>query len=421
LGVSRHTKPRITVRRILLLLLVFLIVGCNQLPNFIDREHPSKDQQVILNELSKDQSIKFKKISYNELVGWSKDKHSKALVTFLKSCLNIKHRSPETELGIRGFAGRVKTYQRICNRAKMVKPKMNHKASKTFFENWFEPYKIESFSSDFGLFTGYYEPELNGSRVFSKKFKFPIYKRPNDLISSDLGLFKREWKGRQVSGRLKGNKIVPFATRKSIEMGALAGRGLELLWVDNAIDVFFLHIQGSGRIRLDTGEIIKVGFSGRNGQPYFAIGRELVKMGELTKSNVSMQKIRTWLESNPNKARDLMNKNKSYVFFREIKNKKTTKHSGLDGPIGAAGIPLTAGRSLAIDRAYFAMGLLFWIDTMDPLTKKPLQKLMVSQDTGGAIVGPIRGDYFWGSGKKAYEAAGLMKEKGKLFILLPKN
>lgn len=401
-----------TLRLNSLLLVIFFIAGCSQLPNFFNQKPSAKDQ-----------SVKFIKIDYSKLVGWSSDNHSKALGTFLKSCRSIRGNPPIKGIEIDGFGGSVKSYQRACDAAQMLNTEMSDTVSRTFFENWFEPFKIESLGSEFGLFTGYYEPELNGSRVFSEKFKFPIYKRPKDLISSNLGLFKKKWKGRQISGLLQGNKVIPFATRKSIESGALTGKGLELLWVDSAIDAFFLHIQGSGRIRLDTGEVIRVGFSGRNGQPYFAIGRELVKMGELTQSNVSMQKIRTWLESHPDKASDLMNKNKSYVFFREIKNKKIGKGSvsGKLGPIGAAGIPLTAGRSLAIDRAYFSMGLLFWIDTRHPLTQNPMRKLMVSQDTGGAIVGPIRGDYFWGSGKKAYEAAGLMKEKGKLFILLPKN
>ena len=400
------------LRLYFLLFVIFFIASCSQLPSFLDQKPSVKDQ-----------SVKFIKIDYSELVGWSSDNHSKALRTFLRSCSRIRVKPSIKGLGIEGFVGFVKSYQRACDAAQMLNTEMSDKVSRTFFENWFEPFKIQSLGSEFGLFTGYYEPELNGSRIFSEKFKFPIYKRPKDLISSNLGLFKKKWKGRQISGQLQGNKVIPFATRESIESGALTGRGLELLWVDSGIDAFFLHIQGSGRIRLDTGEVIRVGFSGRNGQPYFAIGRELVKMGELTKSNVSMQTIRTWLERHPDKASDLMNKNKSYVFFREIKNKKTAKDSfsGKVGPIGAAGIPLTAGRSLAIDRAYFSMGLLFWIDTRHPLTQKPLRKLMVSQDTGGAIVGPIRGDYFWGSGKKAYEAAGLMKEKGKFFILLPRN
>ena len=423
MGASRYTKSRITVRQNFLLLVIFFIAGCSQLPNFFDQKLSTNNQPDKLKNLAKDRPVKFTKIAYNKLGGWSSDKHSKALNTFVKSCRNVESKPSGQRLGIRGFDGLIDAYQRACEVAQMINKKMSDNASRVFFENWFEPYKIESLGSDFGLFTGYYEPELNGSRIFSEKFKFPIYKRPKDLISSNLGLFKQKWKGRQISGRLQGNRVVPFATRESIESGALIGKGLELLWVDNAIDAFFLHIQGSGRIRLDTGEVVRVGFSGRNGQPYFAIGRDLVKMGELTKSNVSMQTIRTWLERNPDKASDLMNKNKSYVFFREIKNIITAKHSGLGatGPIGAAGIPLTAGRSLAIDRAYFSMGLLFWIDTRHPLTQNPLRKLMVSQDTGGAIVGPIRGDYFWGSGKKAYEAAGLMKEKGKFFILLPRN
>lgn len=227
------------MRQNFLLLVVFFTAGCSQFPGFLDQKLSTNNQSLKLKKPGKDQPVKFTKITYNKLVGWSLDNHSKALNTFVKSCKNIKSKPPGQRIGIRGFDGRIEAYQRACEATQMANTKMSDKASRTFFENWFEPYKIESLGSDFGLFTGYYEPELNGSRIFSEKFKFPIYKRPKDLISSNLGLFKQKWKGRQISGRLKGNKVVPFATRKSIESGALIGKGLELLWVDNAIDAFF--------------------------------------------------------------------------------------------------------------------------------------------------------------------------------------
>jgi membrane-bound lytic murein transglycosylase A len=195
--------------------------------------------------------------------------------------------------------------------------------------------------------------------------------------------------------------------------------GLELLWVDSAIDAFFLHIQGSGRVILDTGELVRVGFAGRNGQPYFAIGRDLVKRGIVSKENISLQFIRSWLKKNPNQAVNLMQKNKSYVFFREVKSLKG-KALNNTGPIGASGVYLTPGRSLAVDRRYFSMGIPMWVDTTHPLTKRPLRRLMVAQDTGGAILGPIRGDFFWGAGRQAREAAGRMKQLGQLYILLPR-
>jgi membrane-bound lytic murein transglycosylase A len=194
---------------------------------------------------------------------------------------------------------------------------------------------------------------------------------------------------------------------------------LELLWVDNAIDAFFLHIQGSGRVVLDTGEMVRVGFAGRNGQPYFAIGRDLVKRGIISKDKISLQTIRDWLERNPSQAIDLMHKNKSYVFFRELKFLRS-KTSDNNGPIGASGVSLTPGRSLAVDRRYFAMGMPVWIDTSHPLTNDPLRRLMIAQDTGGAILGPVRGDFFWGAGVEAREAAGRMKQAGQLYILLPR-
>jgi len=164
---------------------------------------------------------------------------------------------------------------------------------------------------------------------------------------------------------------------------------------------------------LDTGEVVRVGYAGRNGQPYFAIGRDLVKSGAISKENISLQTIRAWLERNPSRAAALMNKNKSFVFFRELK--------GQDGPIGAQGVALTPGRSLAVDRKYLPMGAPIWLTTSDPLSGRPIRRLMIAQDTGGAITGPVRGDFFWGAGNQAREAAGRMKQQGQLYILLPRS
>jgi membrane-bound lytic murein transglycosylase A len=209
---------------------------------------------------------------------------------------------------------------------------------------------------------------------------------------------------------------VPYPSRALIDNGALKGKRLELLWVDNAIDAFFLHIQGSGQVLMETGEVVRVGYAGRNGQPYFAIGRNLVKRGAISNENISLQTIRAWLEKHPDKATEVMQKNKSYVFFRELKNSNGKPR----GPIGAAGVVLTPGRSLAVDRKYFPMGAPMWLNITHPLTDEPLRRLLVSQDTGGAIVGPVRGDFFWGTGPEAMAAAGQMKKRGQLYILLPK-
>ena len=193
----------------------------------------------------------------------------------------------------------------------------------------------------------------------------------------------------------------------------LSGKGLELVWVDDPVDAFFLQIQGSGLIRLPSGKILRVGYAGKNGQPYFAIGRDLVARGALTTENVSLQTIRAWLAANPAEAQAVMNKNQSYVFFRAITGA---------GPIGAQGVPLTAGHSLAVDRRYIPLGAPLWLDTADPLVPgAPLRRLVIAQDTGGAIKGVVRGDFFWGSGDRARNGAGKMKEPGRFYILLPRS
>jgi membrane-bound lytic murein transglycosylase A len=355
-------------------------------------------------------------VHFNELRGWQHDNLSQAFGPFLRSCKIIKKQPPERQMGKDGFAGTIEDWQRICRAAMEFRDGISSDNARRFFESWFDPYQIKDNGNSQGLFTGYYEPQLRGSRHPSKKYHVALYRRPSDLVSANLGKFRKDWEGREVAGRLKGNRLVPYASRALIEQGALKGQGLELLWVDNIIDAFFLHIQGSGRVLLDNGEVVRVGYAGRNGQPYFAIGRELVKMGAVLKDNISLQTIRDWLEKNPGQATWLMNKNKSYVFFREFKGAGKQ-----GGPVGAGGVALTPGRSLAVDRKYLPMGVPMWLDSSHPLSNKPLRRMMVSQDTGGAIIGPVRGDFFWGAGSQAREAAGRMKQAGQLYILLPRR
>jgi membrane-bound lytic murein transglycosylase A len=245
----------------------------------------------------------------------------------------------------------------------------------------------------------------------------PLYGRPPDLVSVDLGSFREDLKGRRIAGRVEEGKLVPYADRQAIEQGALAGHDLELVWVDDPIDAFFLQIQGSGRVRLADGGELRVGYAGENGHPYYAIGRELVKRGALRKEEVSMQSIRRWLEEHPDEAPAVLATNASYVFFQVIEG---------EGPLGAEGIPITAGRSLAVDRKHWPLGVPLWVDTAAPAAQKgapdrPLRRLVIAQDTGGAIRGPIRGDVFWGASDEAAEIAGRMKHPGRLWVLLPKE
>src|SRR6185295_10813052 len=233
--------------------------------------------------------------------------------------------------------------------------------------------------------------------------------------SVDLGRFRADLKGKRIAGKVEDGALVPYFDRKAIDEGALAGRGLELVWVDDPVDAFFLEIQGSGRIVLPDGEQIRVGYAGQNGYVYSAIGRELLKRGVLTKEQLSMQSIREWLEANPDEGRDVMRTNASYVFFRELSE---------EGPVGSLGVVLTPERSLAVDPLFVPLGVPVWIDTTIPAGApggaRPLQRLLVAQDTGGAINGPVRGDVFWGPGDEAAATAGSMRQPGRLWLLLPK-
>ena len=364
------------------------------------------------------QTLNLTPVSYDGLLGWQQDEYTQAFATFLRSCNKIIKQPARGQM-MPGFAaGKTIDLQRVCRKALQANIENSSLKVRLFFETWFKLYQVSDGTNKHGLFTGYYEPRLRGSRKRSSKYNVALYRRPPDLISVGLGRFRKGWLGQEISGQLSGVRLVPYASRAAIDRGALKGRGLELLWVDNAIDAFFLHIQGSGRVVLDTGETVRVGFAGRNGQPYFAIGRDLVKKGIISKENISLQSIRAWLEKNPNQAVSLMQKNKSYIFFREVTVPQEQAQSN-NGPLGAAGVSLTPGRSLAVDRKYFSMGTPMWIDTSHPLTQDPLRRLMVAQDTGGAIVGPVRGDFFWGAGVQAREAAGRMKQTGQLYILLP--
>lgn len=329
----------------------------------------------------------------------------------------------ETALGPAGIAGLARDWREPCA-AVAAAPAGDDRAARATLEAWFVPFAATNNGNAQGLFTGYYEPELRGSRARGGAYTVPLYGRPGDLVTVDLGLFREELKGQRIAGRVRSGTLRPYATRAEIEAGALDGLAredggpLELVWVDDSVDAFFLHIQGSGRIVLEDGSIIRVGFAAQNGHPYVAIGRELVARGVMTREQVSMQSIRAWLGANPGDARELMNRNPSFVFFRPL----TPPVSSMDGPLGSEGVPLTPGRSLAVDRNFLAMGVPVWLDAADPLdSRQRVRRLMVAQDTGGAIRGPVRGDVFWGFGADAAERAGRMRSAGRYWILLPRD
>ncbi|HEX2162830.1 MAG TPA: MltA domain-containing protein, partial [Thermoanaerobaculia bacterium] len=312
------------------------------------------------------------------------------------------------------WAGTVADWREVCAAAS-VPP--GAAAARAFFAERFLPVAATDRGDAVGLFTGYYEPTLHGSRRRHGDFTVPLYTRPPELVEVDLGAFRDELSGQRLAGRVADDRLVPFADRAAIEEGALDGRGLELVWVDDPVDAFFLHVQGSGQVVLEDGATLRVGYAAQNGHPYVAIGRVLVERGAMALDEVSMQSLRAWLEAHPEEAAEVMAANPSYVFFRRL---------GGEGPLGAQGVALTPGRSLAVDRSFHALGVPVWLAGSAPSPApgepdRPLRRLLVAQDTGGAIRGPVRGDVFWGPGDEAAEIAGRMKHPGRMWLLLPRE
>ncbi len=309
------------------------------------------------------------------------------------------------------------SWRRVCATAEQFTG--GDTAAREFFETNFDAYALRTDDHSTGLLTGYYEPELKGSRRPTTRYSTALYRRPHDLVMVNLGQFRSDLRGRRIAGRLQDGQLSPYASRAEIDRGALKDRGLELLWVDDPVDAFFLQIQGSGRIRLSDGTIIRISYAGHNGHPYVSIGRVLVERGVMAASDVNLESIRGWIADHPDQANALFNQNPSYIFFEE----RPAPSGGWSqdmGPPGAANIPLTAGRSLAVDDAFYPYGLPIWIDGLDPLSPgHRLQRLTVTQDTGGALRGALRGDLFWGHGRLAEKQAGHMRDQASFYILLP--
>ncbi len=305
-------------------------------------------------------------------------------------------------------------WQDVCARAELVE-RGNAAAQREFFQEWFTPYQVfNPDGSEQGTITGYYEPLLKGDRVKSARFRYPLYAVPDDLLEIDLGDAYPQLKGMRLRGRLDGKRVVPYYKRADIDGGAGALKGRELFWVENAVELFFLEIQGSGRIQLPDGSMVKVGYADQNGHPYVSIGRKLVERGELKLEDASMQGIKEWAEKNPAKLQALLEQNPSYVFFRELPN-------DLPAPIGALGVPLTNEYSLAVDPRTIPLGAPVFLATTMPNSPVPLNRLMLAQDTGGAIRGAVRADFFWGFGENAAAQAGRMKQQGRLWVLFPRG
>lgn len=350
-----------------------------------------------------------KPAGFDQLPGWGGDDFAGFVEAFEKSCARFQKKSPEDHLPLIDGAGTYGDMQKIC--FELEHAKRQSQDLKTFIETYFTPYKVYDRDNPIGLFTGYYEASLKGSWEKSDTYTIPLYARPDDLVMVNLGEFREDLKGQRIAGRVTAGNLKPYESRTDIVNGNWPHNDEVLLWVDDPVDAFFVQIQGSGLVDMADGSLQRIGYAGQNGHPYYAIGRELIKRGALTKENVSMQSIRGWLAAHPEQADEIMNTNASYVFFRELEQ---------DGPIGAEGVVLTPERSLAVDRTMIPYGLPLWVDIKAPIEgMEGLRQMMVAQDTGGAIRGPVRGDVFWGHGPRAEDVAGKMKSQGQYWALLP--
>ncbi len=341
---------------------------------------------------------------WDNIDGFAEDDLAAAWPAWLRSCSTLINKAQ---------------WQATCAAAKVL-DRPSKQAIQAYFTQHFNVYNATNQDgTESGLITGYYEPVLKGSRNKSAQYAYPLYRQPNDLVTVELGDTYPELKYKRVRGKLlvdkEGrNKLVPYATRAEIEATSSPLAGNELVWINDIIDVFFLQVQGSGLVKLDDGSEVHVGYADQNGHAYHSIGRLLIERGELSADQASMQGIKNWARNNLDKLRDLLNSNPSYVFFRELP-------AGLPGPLGALGVPIAAERSVAIDPKYVPLGAPIFLSTTQPNSQIPLKRLMVAQDTGGAIKGGVRADFFWGAGNEAGAKAGAMKQQGKIWVLLPKD
>lgn len=351
-------------------------------------------------------------VSWAEVSGWMDDDPRAAWEPFLVGCSRLMAQP---------------SWRETCALAQQLPAGTS---ARSFFETHFMPYRVANADGSVqGLATGYYEPLLRGSRRKEGPYRYPLYAAPDDLLVVELAEINPELKHLRLRGRLDGRRVVPYYPRAEIERGLPALAGKELLWVDDPVDLFFLQIQGSGRVRLPGGELVRVGYADQNGQPYRSIGRYLVEQGELKLEQASMQGIKAWGVANPAKLDALLAQNPSYVFFRELPATGSIQDSPpggalpvtAGGPVGALGVALTPERSIAVDPRHIPLGAPVFLATTWPNSARPLQRLVLAQDTGGAIRGAVRADYFWGFGDAAAAQAGRMRQPARMWVLLPRD
>ncbi len=347
-------------------------------------------------------------VAFSDIAGWDEDAHDAAFAAFKAGARAIAVTPPKTRgLGIDGAA-----LQHAALAALALDPRSRREA-RAFFESRFTPHLVEAN----GFVTGYYEPEIEASLVRTERFQVPLYRRPRDLVDVSEANRPAGWDPEIRFGRATGEGVVPYCDRAAIEEGALAGRGLELAWLEDAVDAFFVHVQGSARLRLPNSATLRVGFAAKSGHAYTSVGRLAVERGLLTREAADKDGLEAWLKANREAGRALMRENRSFIFFRDTGQGET------EGPLGAAGVPLAAGRSLAVDRTLHTFHTPVWVAAPELSDREGpdagFRRLMIAHDTGSAIVGPARGDIFVGSGAAAGSSAGRIRHAATMIALVP--
>lgn len=395
------------MKRFILLLLTLFLVSCAEVAQKADKTSNAKsncDCPKIKTE--KEDLAKIPDYGLLKKSDWSAIESSfesdNVLLTWtawLRSCSVLKQKD---------------AWKKVCDLAEDIKDPSDENI-KNYFKKYFNLYSATNMDgSDTGTITGYYQPILKGSKFKTSHYKVPLYTTPKDLITVDLSEVYPELKSKRLRGKLAGNKLIPYLSRAEIDGQGSPLAGNEIVWVEDPVEAFFLEIQGSGIIQLDNGEAMQIGYADQNGYPFKAIGSTLVQKKEITMAEASMEGIKNWARKNITKLREFLNMNASYVFFRKLPN-------DLPGPIGALGVSIEAERSVAIDPKFVPLGAPIFLSTTQPNTNEPLERLMVAQDTGGAIRGGVRADFYWGSGDEAGRKAGSMKQQGKIWTLLPRD
>ena len=395
------------MKRFILFLLILFLVSCAEVAQKGDKTSNAKsncDCPKIKTE--KEDLAKIPDYGLLKKSDWSaiessfeSDNVLLAWTAWLRSCSVLKQKD---------------TWKKVCDLADDIKEPSDENI-KNYFKKYFNLYSATNMDgSDTGTITGYYQPILKGSKVKTSHYKVPLYTTPKDLITVDLSDVYPELKSKRLRGKLAGNKLIPYLSRSEIDGQGSPLAGNEIVWVEDPVEAFFLEIQGSGIIQFDNGEAMQIGYADQNGYPFKAIGSTLVQKKEITMAEASMEGIKNWARKNITKLREFLNMNASYVFFRKLPN-------DLPGPIGALGVSIDAERSVAIDPKFIPLGAPVFLSTTQPNTSEPLERLMVAQDTGGAIRGGVRADFYWGSGDEAGRKAGSMKQQGKIWTLLPRD